>query len=120
MSNYTDQKSTIFAKLQEVDALYADATVNTYLERPEKIEALPAITYNVENDVPAYTVEGTVAFQDVTAKIDIWGNTSNVTGSITKIVIEQMLEIGYRCTFNQHLVDPTGISHVTTQFEIKT
>lgn len=116
MSDYFDQKKVIYNKLSEVDALYAPATVEVAIEEPEKIMTLPCITFNVENDVPVYTVNGEISHQDVSAKIDVWGKTSNVTGSIVKLVIEKMLEIGYRCTYNQPLVDPSKNSHVTMQF----
>lgn len=119
MSDYQDQKAVIYAKLQEVDALYAPATVEVAQEEPEMvvdIDTNPLITFNVENDVPNYTVDGNISHQDVTAKVDVWGRKSTITGSIVKLVIEQMLELGYRCVYNQPLVDPSGISHVTMQF----
>lgn len=110
----TEPKSTIYAKLLEISTL--DPLIKVYQGRPEKIATLPCITFNIESNVPNYALNKQVSHQSITVKIDIWAETSKQSGSILKMVIEKMLELNYRCTFNQDIEDPTGISHITTQF----
>lgn len=119
MNDFIEPTSQIYSKLLEVPTAYDDS-IMVAQDRPERIETLPAITFEVENNVPQYGLDKSINKQDITIKVDIWGETSKITGSILKIVIEKLLELDYRCTFNQALVDPTGISHRTTQFEIAT
>lgn len=106
----TDPKETIYNKLSEVTG------ANVYQTRPEVIENLPAVTFNIQSNVPKYNLDKEIAKQDIVVKVDLWGNTSNDTAALLVQVEALMLELDYRLTFNQDLVDPSGISHLTTQF----
>jgi hypothetical protein len=109
----TDPKQTIYEKLIGI------TTANVYQNQPEEFEDLdtkPSITFEVFNNVPVHTLDKDIPKQDIRIKIDIWGKTSGITGDILNQVVTEMLELDYTCTFNQDLKDPTGISHLTTQF----
>ncbi len=108
--NLQDPKKLIFSKLSEISG------VTVYQIRPEAIEVFPCITFSVNSNVPNYDLSKDITHQDDNIKVDIWGRTSSDTGILLSQVEEKMREINYLLSFNQDIADPSGISHITTQF----
>lgn len=102
---------------QIYDVLNAIPDVQVYQERPEVIATFPSITYKVTENVPKRDLGKLYIKQDVEIIIDIWTKTSKEGDTLFALVESGMLALDYLCTFNSDIVDPSGISHLTTRFK---
>lgn len=107
MTNY---RTTIYNKLSEI------TTATVYQSRPEVIENLPAVTFDIQSNVPKYNLDSEIAIQDVTVKIDIWADSSGEAETLLGSVETKMRALKYRLTSNFDVPDPDGICHLATQF----
>lgn len=105
-----DPKTEVFSKLSEID----DVTV--YQERPEVLEVFPCITFRVFNNIPVKGLDRDIKKQDIVLKVDLWSETSAENSQLLTEVEEKLSELDYLLTFNQDVVDPSGIHHITTRF----
>ncbi len=106
----TDYRTTIYNKLSEI------TTANVYQSRPEVIDPLPAITFDIQSNVPKYNLSNEIVIQDIIVKVDIWADTSGEAETLLNSVESKMRELKFRLTSNLDVPDPDGICHLATQF----
>lgn len=107
-----EPKKDIYTILSGIDG------VTVYQARPEVLKEFPCITFSIAENIPEYTLEKEIGYQEIVVVIDIYANTSTESGSLLATLVDGMLEEGYRMTFCSDVPDPDGYSHITTRFNI--
>jgi len=104
-------KSTVYATLSTltgVSVSQGDQTV---------FNDLPAVTYNLSNNINNHDLSGNILSQDAEIKVDIWGTTSTEASGVLAQVAEVLLPIGYMLKYTQDVPNPSDdIFHITTRF----
>lgn len=100
----------VYEKLSEL------TNVEVFQGRPEIINPLPAITFDINSDVPVYVVEGEISHQKVQVKLDIWTNSPSEARALLAQVEVEMRELGFLLSLSSIVPDPEEICHLTTQF----
>jgi hypothetical protein len=117
MSTMNDPKSTVYAKLKEIETLTVDGhvkTVQVYQPRPQELDLLEdsiLITFATSGDKPQYDIEGDIMKQDSQMRIDLWGLTSLDTTALLTAVESKMREIEFLLEDAFDTGDPKGYSH---------
>lgn len=109
-----DTRKTIYDILKSLVVEFP--TLKVYQQRPEVLESFPCITFNIESNIPTYTLDRGIGRQTIVVKVDIWTQSSN-NGKDVLIEVENVLRnIDYLLTYNLDILDSSGIFHITTQF----
>jgi hypothetical protein len=110
--------SFIFENLNEIDfsTLGDGIEVFVSLDRPKVIARFPSITFSVGLNVPNYDLDNEIRGQNIDINLDIWTEESPQAGKILKLVEKKLRTLGYQCTFNRDILDPSGKFHLTTVF----
>ena len=103
-----EPKSQIYTILKKV-------TNNVYQAMPEVNVVYPCIIYSISGNEPQYTVDQELEYQIVEAKIDIYDKTSKGTGTLLVILVNEMLDNGYRMTYCADIPNEDS-SHISTLF----
>lgn len=108
-------RTTIFNILDNI-TYPGDLSVGVSMIRPEEIETFPSITYYISQNSNQYDLDKAVGKQDIEVVIDIWTNDPSEGDTILLAVENAMKSEGYLLNFSSDIMDPSGISHITTRF----
>lgn len=117
MATLYEPKKDLYGLLSTIDFTIGD--VQVYQQRPEVLEELPCITFNVSNNSAILELSKDIGYQEISVTIDFWGSTSKDTGSMLSETDEVLRANGYQLTFSSDIPDPDGeISHITSRFNL--
>lgn len=78
---------------------------------------LPAVTFNISNNINNLGLDNTILSQDAEIKVDIWGSSSTEASSTLALTEGVLRGIGYTLSYTQDVPNPdAGIFHITTRF----
>lgn len=104
-------KTTIYATLSTLEG------VDVSQEQQSVFNTLPAVTFNVSNNVVNRDLSGAILSQDAEIKLDVWGKTSTETSEVLGRAEAALRAIGYQLAFTQDVPNPDDeIFHTTTRF----
>ena len=66
--------------------------------QPTEFNELPFINFEVSNNVPIYSLDNEISYQDIDIKVDIWANTSTEASRILSEVEYKMRQNLYKMT----------------------
>ena len=97
-------KKEIFNILKELGYGVAQTQPTTFNE-------LPFINFEVSNNVPSYSLDNEISYQDIDIKVDIWANTSTE-------VEYKMRQNLYKMTYCADVPNISDIFHTTAHFSL--
>lgn len=106
-----EPKKDIYTILSSIEG------VTVYQTRPDIIEDLPSITFNIGSNVPEYVLDKEIGMQNIEVIIDIFAKTSAESGALLSTLEETMLENDYRLVFNMDIPED-DLHHITTRFKL--
>lgn len=78
---------------------------------------VPAITFNVADNVPRYGIDKEISSSEVEIIVDIWTNDSVTGSSVAQQVEAAMREIDYLLTYSADIPYPEGsLYHIQMRF----
>jgi len=114
-----EPKAQVFAQITKLKTTYPNLKVLQERQKDGTIPDFPAITFRIEDDRPAHTLDKDIPYQRIVARIDIWTNTSKESGKLLLALESKMKEIDYLLSTHFDILDQgkgEKYSHVTTQF----
>jgi len=106
-----EPKKEIYAILSGISG------ATTYQMKPRVLEDLPCFLFRVANNIPRYSLDKEVEYQDIEVAIDIFAKTSKETGSLLASLVDEMIDNGYRMVFCSDIPDD-NLSHIATIFNL--
>lgn len=104
-----DPKVTIYNALKDI-------TANVYQIRPEKLNVMPVIVFEVDINEPEYALDSDIARQVYRISIDIFAKTSTSSAQLQNEVESAMRAINYVCLQSRTIPDPENYSHLNLIF----
>jgi len=89
-----------------------------YQARPEVLNTFPCLTFHILDNVPEYTIDKEIGFQEIVVAVDIYARTSEETSGLLEDVEVALRELDYRLTFSMDIPED-GLSHITSRFNLR-
>ncbi len=86
--------------------------------QPTEFNKLPFINFEVTNNVPSYSLDNEISYQDIDIKVDIWANTSTEASRILSEVEYKMRQNLYKMTYCADVPNIGDIFHATAHFSL--
>ena len=86
--------------------------------QPTEFNELPFINFEVSNNVPIYSLDNEISYQDIDIKVDIWANTSTEASRILSEVEYKMRQNLYKMTYCADVANISDIFHTVAHFNL--
>lgn len=106
-----EPKADIYSILSSISGAVA------YQSRPGIVKELPCFIFYVWDNVPVYSLDKQIGYQDIDVVIDIFADTSKESGTLLNTLEAEMLENNYRLVSCTDIPDD-NLSHITTRFNL--
>lgn len=118
MSDFETKEAEIYSILKDLVVDGIDDEIFVSQDRPEVMEKLPAVTFYILDNFPIIDLSREVKTQKVQLVVDLWGDTSIVTGKLLTEVESRLRQRDYLLVSSRRVPDPEGVvlNHVVATF----
>lgn len=104
-------KKEVFTKLQELEGVSVSQSSQNIFN------ALPAVTFTIQNNSVNVTLDNEIASQDIIVGVDVWAESSTQASSILAQVEAKMREMLYQLTSSVDVPNTDqSIHHIACSF----
>lgn len=104
-------KKEVFTKLQELEGVSVSQSSQNIFN------ALPAVTFTIQNNSVNVTLDNEIASQDIIVGVDVWAESSTQASSILAQVEAKMREMLYQLTSSVDVPNiDQSIHHIACSF----